>query len=249
MRTDVQPLRLKLIPFGSSILRPPEKKSIFTEFDTSKAMAWRDKNVQSAWWLAKTPLDGTAVISEWCLQREIIWMLQMQPLDEIESERLKKFSKFFTLDTTTDEFTVNTNATLSSTMVESLQPILTEFTVVATKLYRLRKFFSSVFEPPVVNSFLETVQVAPHSIQNYANGLKDFLRVVNKAIIDLETEIIKQNLTETHTIIYLHNQLLIHLRQVHILYDIHTKVYIDFKTNEGERRRIFHTFLFEKKYQ
>lgn len=247
MRSDVRPLRLKLIPFASSILRPPEKKSIFTNFDTSKATAWREKNVQSAWWLAQTPVDGTAVISEWCLQREIIWMLQMQPLDDIESERLKKFSKFFTLDTTTDEFVVNTNATLSSTMVESLQPILTEFALVATKLYRFRKFFKTVSEPPVVSSFLESVQIAPHSIQNYANGLKDFLRVVNKAIIDLEIEILKQDLTQTHTIIYLHNQLSTHFQRVHTLYDIHTNVYIDFKTNEGKQNEIFYNqirFLF-----
>lgn len=167
----------------------------------------------------------------------------MQPLDDIESERLKKFSKFFNLNTTSDEFTINSNVTLSSTMADSLQPILTEFSAVATKLYRFRKFFKTVFQPPGVNSFLESVQIAPHSIQNYANGLMDFLRVVNKAIVDLEIEIIKQDLTQTHTIIYLHNQLWIHFQRVNTLYDIHTKAYIDFKTNEGKGQS---TFFFVK---
>ncbi|XP_031634279.1 gamma-tubulin complex component 5-like isoform X2 [Contarinia nasturtii] len=233
LRTDVKPLRLTLQPFARDILRPPEKRSIFTEFDASKSEAWRIKNVQNPWWQSEAPANSTSVLSEWCLQREIIWMLQMQPLDDIDVERLKKFSKFFTLDTTTDEFSVNTNVTLNSTSVDGLQQILTTFALVSTKLYRFRKFFKIVFEPPVVNSFLESAQTAPHTIQNYATGLKDFLRIVNEAIFDLEAQLIEQDLTETHTIIYLHNQLLLHFRKVHILYDIHMKVYIDFKINEG----------------
>lgn len=234
MKTETRPLRLKLVPFGRDALRPPEKKPIFTEFDSSKAMAWREKNVQNAWWNTSDG-DEVNVLSEWCLLREIAWTLQLQPLDnERDTETLKKFSKFFSINLSTDEITVNTNVSLANMPVGSLQTILSEFAQVSTELYRFRKFFANVFHTPAVNSFLESVQMAPYSIQCYANGLKDFLRIVSKAICDFEMELIGQDLTKTYTVIYLYNELLPHFRKVRILYDIHTKVYIDFKTNAGK---------------
>lgn len=227
------PLRLKLIPFGRDVLKPPEKKPIFTEFDGSKAAAWRESNVQNAWWLQSSP-NAVAVVSEWCLLREIIWTLQLQPLDsERNDDVLKKFAKFFSINLNADEIVVNSNVSLASSSVESLKSILSEFALVATKLYRFRKFFETVFHPPIVNSFLESAQIAPYSIQCYANGLKDFLRIISETICKLEIELIEQDLTETYSIIYFHNQLLTHFQMVHTLHDIHTKVYIDFKTNEG----------------
>lgn len=229
------PLRLKLIPFAKDALRPPEKRSIFTEFDASKATEWREQNVQEPWWLTSIAPGNVTVISEWCLQREIIWMLQMQPFEaEIGSEQIVKFSKFFSLNMTTDEFIINPDVTLCSTSVDGLKPILTEFANVSTELYRFRKLFQTIFEPPAVNNFLESIQMAPYSIQSYAIGLKDFFRVMEQKICQLEIDLVKQNLTETHTIVHLYNELKIHFRRVHTLYNIHQRVYIDFKTNEGK---------------
>lgn len=229
MKIDARPLRLKLIPCGRGVLKPPEKKPIFIEFDSSKATEWREKNVQHSWWNATNP-----IVSEWCLLREIIWTLQLQPLDsDLSSESVKKYSKFFSINLTADEIVVNSDVSLISTTEESLRPILLEFARIATQLYRFRKFFASVFHPPAVNSFLESAQIAPYSIQCYATGLKDFLQVISKIICDLEIELIEQDLTKTHTIVYLYIKLLPHFRKIDILYDIHNKVYIDFKTNAG----------------
>lgn len=236
--SDHRPLRLKLIPTAKEVLRPPEKKSIFTEFDSSKAFEWRDKSVQPAWWLESTPNENVTVLSEWCLLREIIWVLFLEPFDtESDADGLQKLSKSFSLKSDTDEIVANPNITLSSTSVNGLNSILTVFARVATKLYRIQKFLRDVFERPEANTFLDTVQSAPNSIQSYANGLKDYLRIISRAICDLEIEIVEQDLTKTHTIVYLYNQLYPHFRTVDILYDIHCDVYIDFKTNAGKKNR------------
>lgn len=230
----MRPLRLKLIPFAKEALCPPEKKSIFTEFDASKAKEWRDQNVQPAWWIENPSNENVSVLSEWCLLREIIWVLFLEPFDtETDAQAMHKLSKSFALKFDTDEIVPNGNVTLSSTSVNGLNAMLMEFSRIATKLYRLRKFFQSVFRRPMANNFLETVQSAPHSIESYANGVQDFLRIVSQAICDLEIEIVQQDLTKTHTIVYLHNQLWPHFRTIDILYDLHTDVYIDFRTNAG----------------
>lgn len=239
MRSDALPLRLKLIPYAKDILRPPEKRSIITDFDATKYAAWRDEFVQRAWWLEKTPQNGVTILSEWCLLREVIWMLQMQPLNtEIETESLKKFSKFFSLKTATDEFVVNPNVTLNTTSSEGLKSVLSEFASVSTMLYHFRKFFRTIFETPAVNSFIESVQRPPYSIQNYATGIKDFLLVVEYKLCELEIEIVEQDSSHVHTIIYLHNQMMFHFRKVKTLYDIHQRVYIDLRTNESKKRAI-----------
>lgn len=232
MEIDARPLRLKLIPCGRGVLKPPEKKPIFTEFDCSKATAWREKNVQHSWW---SSTNEHTIVSEWCLLREIIWTLQLQPLDsDLSSESVKKYSKFFSINLTADEIVVNSDVSLTSTTEESLRSMLTEFARIATQLYRFRKFFASVFHPPAVNSFLESAQIAPYSIQCYATGLNDFLEIIAKTICDLEIELIEQDLTKTHTIVYLYITLLPHFRKIDMLYDIHNRVYIDFKTNAGK---------------
>lgn len=231
-----RPLKLKLIPFGKGVLKPPEKKPILLEFDGSKAIDWQQNNVQRPWWHASNRC-GVTILSEWCLLREIIWTLQLNPIENsacIENTpQPENFARFFSLNTTSNEINVNLDVSLTNITAESLQSILSEFASVATKLYRFRKFFAAVFQPPTVNRFLESVQLAPHSIQCYANGLGDFFQIISKAICDLEIDLIQQDFTETYTVIYVFNRLLPHFRMINILYDIHQNVYIDFKTNSG----------------
>lgn len=232
-----RPLKLKLIPLGKGVLKPPEKKTILLEFDGSKATEWQQKNVQKPWWCAPNRCAVT-VLSEWCLLREIIWALQLNPIEneqasDANTSQPEKFAKFFSLETTSNEIVVNSDVSLTNMPAESLYSILSEFAAMATKLYRFRQFFAAVFQPPTVNQFLESVQLAPHSIQCYANGLDDFFQIVSKAICDLEIELIQQDFTETYTVIYLYNRLLPQFRIINTLYDIHQNVYIDFKTNAG----------------
>lgn len=232
-----KPFKLKLIPFGKGILKPPEKKPILVEFDGSTAMDWQQKNVQKSWWRASNQC-GVTILSEWCLLREIIWTLQLNPVEHSASignvPQPEKFSRFFSLNTMSNEVIVNSDVSLTNMSVESLRTILFQFASAATILYRFRMFFAAVFQPPTVNQFLESVQLAPHSIQCYAHGIDDFLQIISKTICDLEIELIQQDFTETYTVIYLYNQLLPHFRMINILYDIHQNVYIDFKTNAGK---------------
>lgn len=229
------PLKLKLIPSGKGILKPPEKKSILKEFDTSKAIEWQRKYVQKPWWRAP---NRVTILSEWCLLREIIWTLQLNPIEinqSVDANMLQpeEFARFFSLKTTSNEISVNLDASLANLSAECLQSTLSDFASFATKLYRFRQFFAAVFQPPTINQFLESVQLAPNSIQCYANGLDDFLQIVSKAICDAEIELIQQDFNETYTVIYLYNRLLPHFRMINTLYDIHQNVYIDFKTNSG----------------
>lgn len=232
-----RPLKLKLIPIGKGVLKPPEKKPILMEFDGSKAIEWQQNNVQKPWWRAPNRCAVT-ILSEWCLLREIIWALQLNPIEidrtsDANTSQPEKFARFFSLKTASNEIMVNLDVSLTNMSAESLQSILSEFASMATKLYRFRQFFAAVFQPPTVNQFLESVQLAPHSVQCYANGLDDFFQIISKAICDLEVELIQQDFTETYTVIYLYNRLLPHFRMVDTLYDIHQNVYIDFKTNAG----------------
>lgn len=230
---NIEPLRLKLNPYKMGQLKPPQKKAILLEFDGSSAIKWQQKNVQKPWWHTSNRC-GVNILSEWCLLREIIWNLQLNPIEN--ATQSEKFSRFFTLDSASNEILVNSDISLTNMTVESLQSMLSKFASAATKLYRFRTFFAAVFQPPTVNRFLETVQFAPHSIQCYANGLNDFLQVIMKAVCDLETELIQQDFTKTYTVIYLHNKLLPHFRIIDTLYDIHQNVTIDFKTNAGIKK-------------
>lgn len=210
------------------------------EFDSSKAIEWQQNNVQKPWWRAPNRCSVT-ILSEWCLLREIIWALQLNPIENgqtstANTSQPEKFARFFSLNSTTNEINVNLDVSLTNMSAENLQSILLEFAAVATKLYRFRQFFAAVFQPPTVNQFLESVQLAPHSVQCYANGLDDFFRIISTAICDLEIELIQQDFNETYTVIYLYNRLLPHFRMINILYDIHQNVYIDFKTNAGTQQ-------------
>lgn len=235
-----RPLKLKRIPFGRGALKPPEKKPILMEFDGSKAIEWQQNNVQKPWWRAPNRCTVTTILSEWCLLREIIWTLQLNPIEDNQASvasvpaQPEKIARFFSLNAQSNEINVNLDVSLTNMSAESLQSILSEFAAAATKLYRFRQFFAAVFQPPSVNQFLESVQLAPHSIQCYANGLDDFFQIISTAICDLEIELIQQNFTETYTVIYLYNRLLPHFRMINMLYDIHQNVYIDFKTNAGK---------------
>lgn len=232
-----EPLKLKLISCGKNLLKPPEKKTLLIEFDGAAAIEWQQKHVQKPWWHGPNRYE-VIILTEWCLLREIIWTLQINPIEHHASienaSHLEKFSRFFSLNTTSNEIMVNSDVSLTNMPVESLQLILFDFAAVATKLYRLRQFHVAVFQPPTVNRFLESAQFAPHSIQCYAHAIDDFLHIISNVVTDLEVELIQQDFTETYTVIYLHNRLLPHFRMINILYDIHQNVYIDFKTNAGK---------------
>lgn len=237
-------------------LKPPQKMKPFKEFDASKALEWKEQNTQPSWWLNETNRakvdskypaakmcelfqigEKVSTLSEWCLMREILWMLQLEPhAYAIDSDSsIEKYSMFFSLNNETDEITANPNISLASVTVEGIKSILDEFAEVMTMLYRFRKIFSIVFQHlEGANCFIETkICTPPYTIQCYANGLKEFLNVIADAIIKLEMEIIEQDPMEIRTIVYVYNELLPQFRLVKTLHDIHTKVYIDFKSNAG----------------
>lgn len=244
MSFNKAPISLKLIRTNSS-LRPPQKLQFYTAFDSKKAPEWKEKNTQSSWWLNKNDRiarpgvrtdESVPTLSEWCLMREIIWMLKLEPHhDPSNSTSSNEFSKFFTLNTETDNITVNRDISLVNVSIDGIQTILNEFAEAMTISYSFRKFFENIFQHTNAVSFFEsTVYVPPYTIQCYANGLKEFLNVVAESITKLETELIEQDPMEIRTIIYMYNELLPYFRLLRKLFDIHQKVFIDFKTTPGQ---------------
>lgn len=266
--------RLKLNPPVPSHLKPPQKPLSYIDFDYSKSAEWREKNIQSSYWLKKTTqvnvksdyqtaadacqmyqkslasagggimkVDTVSTLPEWCLLREIIWMLQLEPQESLsEPIKVDKCSKFFAIDCDAAKIVVNRNVSLASVTIYGMQTILHEFAEIMTILYRFRKFFQSIFHPNVTepdeNGESDNTLV-PHTLECYANGLKDFLRTLSQRLTKIEARIIQQDPMEIETIIKLYNELLPDFRMVQELYDIHTKVYVDFKANAGKLQKWF----------
>lgn len=248
------PIHLRLIRSDNK-LQPPRKTKSYTEFDASKAIEWKTENTQPAWWLNdinKVKIDSeypgakmcelfrtndsVSTLSEWCLLREILWMLQVEPEQhEPDQSANRSLSKFFTLNVETNEIFVNDNISIPSVTVDNIRPILNEFAEIMTIIYRFKKFNEIIFQHTGVTSIpIETsIGAPPYTIQCYAQGLKDFLKVIAEAIIKLEIEIIEQDAMEMRSIVYAYNELLPHFRLLRKLNDIHSKVYIDFKTTQG----------------
>lgn len=237
------------------MLRPPRKPKFYTVFDASKAIEWKTENTQPAWWLNEVNRvkivsdypaakmceifrtnESVSTLSEWCLLREILWMLQLEPEQyEPNTSPNRCLSKFFTLNVETNEIIANENISIPSVTVEGIRPILNEFAEIMTIIYRFKKLNETIFQHVRgASDFIETsICAPPYTIQCYAQGLKDFLSVVAEAIIKLEMELIEQDPMEMRSIVYVYNKLLPYFRLMKKLYDIHSKVYIDFKTNPG----------------
>lgn len=249
-RGEPTQMSLKLIRSNNS-LRPPQKSKYYTEYDPTVALEWKKKHTQPPWWLDKIhnvkissvhPAakiceffrtgEPVTTLSEWCLMREILWMMQLEPN---ESDTSQKFSKFFTLNNDTDEIVVNSNISIPSVTVDGIQTILNEFADAMTILYRFRRFTETIFQhTKAISSFIETsICAPPYTIQCYAHGLKEFLNLIAETITKLEIELIEQDPMEIRTIVGLYNEMLPHFRLLQKLNDIHRKVYIDFKTNAG----------------
>lgn len=253
-QTIEAPTNLRLIR-SDNMLRPPRKTKFYTVFDASKAIEWKAKNTQPPWWLnevnrvkidSEYPAakiceifrtnESVSTLSEWCLIREILWMLQLEPEQyESHAPANRRLSKFFTLNVETNKIIVNENISIASVTVDGIQPILKEFAEIMTICYRFKKLNETIFQHTRATSNLIETNICdpPYTIQCYVQGLKDFLNVVAESIIKLEKELIKQNPMEMQSIVYIYNELLPYFRLMKKLNDIHSKVYIDFETNQG----------------
>lgn len=243
---------LKLL--RSDALNPPQKPLSFIAFDATKSTAWLRSNVQHSWWhpdyqvtvtsefdaantcklyqerivklsggLIRLPTTSTA--SEWCLMREIIWMLQIEPGGTIAG-----ISKFFTIVADRMEIIPNQNVSLASVTTEGIQSILVEFAAHMTILYRFRHFLRSVFGKEFV--FGSGTQPA-HTIECYANAINGFMSSIAELLLATETELIRQDPMVVQSVVKLHNDLQPHIRQMQLLYAIHMRCYLDFRLHSN----------------
>lgn len=231
---------LKLI--RTNEINPPQKPLPFIEFDSSKSADWMRDHVQSSWWLQSdfqtnvssryadaqmcqkyqtaikklsggtVKLPSVSTVSEWCLMREIIWLMQINDVNIS--------AKFFTIDATKSEIVVNPNVSMSSVTLSGIRGILIDFSSFMTKLYRLRQFIHSVF--------CDDIESPPHTIECYASSVQSFLTPLSKYLDDKEKELIEQNPLKVHSIIGLRNELQPYVNMLDHLYDIHVKCYLDF---------------------
>lgn len=230
-------------------LHPPQKPLPFAEFDSTKSDGWLQENVQHSWWqrpdwqatvdsdydearmcqkyhdavkkysggVIKLPTVST--VPEWCLLREIIWMLR------ISDAEIK--AKFFSVDAMKSEISANPNVSIASVTTQGIRGTLQEFASKMTKLFRLRQFMRSVFVLEA-NSPLP-----PHTIECYANAMSSFLDTISAFLLRIENELNAQNHFETHSIVKLFTALGPHFILLDHLYTIHTKCYIDFRIVSG----------------
>lgn len=240
---------LKLL--RSDALNPPQKPLPFIAFDSTKSTAWLRNSVQHSWWrrdyqvivcsdydaantcklhqeritklsggLVKLPAVSTA--SEWCLMREIVWMLQIEPDTSTEG-----VSKFFSVAVDTMEIVINQNVSLASVTVDGMQSILAEFAAHMTILYRFRQFLRSVIGK-------EGCHVpAAHTIECYANAVHGFMASMSVFLLGKENELIRQDPMIVHSVVELYNDMQPHIRRMQQLYAIHARCYLDFRSHSN----------------
>lgn len=259
------PIRLNI---QQNHIKPPRKELFYTEFKSSQHIAWKYEAIQSPWWnidshkvnvnsgYAAANVNclsnetNASTVSEWCLLREILWMLKTSPHSHENQDILietKKTSKFFSINFESNEIVVNPNVTLASVSVIGIHSILCEFAEFMTILYRFRDFFHAVFRHTTETAaFIETsITIPPLSLQYYANGLKEFESIVANAVSAIEIDLIQQNPTKIFTVAWLYQKLLSHIQLFRVLFSIHSNVYIDFKSNPGNftsKRSSLHSF-------
>lgn len=244
---------LKLL--RSDALNPPQKPLPSIAFDSTKSTVWLRDNVQHSWWhrdyqvpvcsdfdaantcklhqeritklsggLVKLPAASTA--SEWCLMREIIWMLQIEP--DTSAAGISKFFSITTGDKT--KIVPNQNVSLASVTVDGIQSILAEFAAHMTILYHFRQFLRCVFGGGNKGG---SQAPAAHTIECYANAVQGFMASMSTFLLAKETELIQQDPMVVHSVVKLLNDLRPHARQMQQLYAIHVQCYLDFRTHSN----------------
>lgn len=243
---------LKLMRSGA--LNPPQKPLPFIVFDSTKSTAWLRKHVQPMWWhrdyrvsicsdfdaantcklyqehitklsggLVKLPATSTA--SEWCLMREIIWMIQIEP-----DTNAVGISKFFSVITDKMEIIPNQNVSLASVTVDGIQSLLNDFAAYMTILLRFREFLRSVFDR---KHEMGLHTPAAHTIECYANAIQEFMVSMSTFLLTKETELIQQDPMKVNSVVKLFNDLQPHIRRMQQLYAIHVRCYLDFRSHSN----------------
>lgn len=252
-------------------LKLNRKLMVLVKFDPSKSEKCLTDNMQHSWWLTESHASlntkfkvgvtcemyrkllieksigvnppPVCTISEWCLMREIVWMLQIEPEMNIttatKSKKKQMSPKCFTIDAERSEITLKPNVSLASVTVEGIQLILCEFATNMTILYRFRQFFKPIFQPNdnnknnAISENEKCSEPPPHSIVCYAYGLKEFIHAITCVLVNKELELIKQNPIQILSIVKLYNDLLPHFRQLQQLNDIHCSCYLDLSNCDG----------------
>lgn len=246
-------------------LEPPQKPLPFIEYDSSKSVEWLHSHVQHSWWNNESQAEVGSVlieantcerfqkhlkmlsgglmsrnmvstVSEWCMLREIIWMLQLEPQsnlnDDTKATKIEQCSKFFSIDHQTSTIIVNKNVSLASVTLDGIKAILTDLAENMTILYRFRQLYQSVTNP-VSSAQTEdaTIVRSPHSIECYVSGLREFIEIISYPIANAEVELMKQDPMELNTVVKFYHEMEPHFRLLKQLYSIHKRSYLDFKSN------------------
>lgn len=250
-------------------IQPPQKPLTYIEFDTSNSLEFLRTNIQPAWWSTEyqmpvtsaldqanfcqfyrkqlTTLSGgllksppVTIVSEWCLMREIIWMLLCEPAAVVcetsvsaktntttSQPHIIKLSAFFSLNISSQEITVNRHVSLSSVTDEGIQNLLMVFAKYMTYLYRFRVFFASVF------NLSNRIGAPPYSVECYAIALREFTESITEFLLKKESELIENDPMTDLSIVRLYNELNEHFRLLNYLYDLHKSCYLDYNCYSG----------------
>lgn len=216
-------------------IQPPETQAPYVKL----ANIYNFGHIQKSWWLdneCSTPAtcetrtteeDKTPIYSEWAVMREILWMFKHSP--SYDTDTPVKFV-FFVNDPKSETVSINVDTTSKFTSVVGVNSVLNEFAEIFTMLYKLRSLRIRIFKhsKEVIGEMM-----SPITVQYYSNALKDFERSINDVVVTLEKQLIEQSPFEQFTLMWLYQQLLPQMQFFTQLFNIHTKVYVDYTTNAG----------------
>ncbi|XP_013099773.2 gamma-tubulin complex component 5 [Stomoxys calcitrans] len=229
-------------PSVLSALKPPQKSVPYTLFDTSKPEKRLCETIQHSWWntdkdihlnavvesdhiMANFSLDYSRYLSdtsnnlirfeepktiaEQHLLREILWMFQ-RPTNcavfQLEGEQLK----------------IRPNVTIPSCGVNALQSYLEDQYMPYIKMMNvLRQFHRAIY------SYEDSLP--PRTLECYAANIHLHLSPVWHSILEFERRLINPKDFEINTLITMRSYLDEALRQLESLYEIHEKVFLDWR--------------------
>lgn len=259
-----------------SELQPPQRYLPFITFDGSNSLEWLRANVQHSWWqdshyqepvvsqfesahynrihyerILKTTniaIPPASITNEWCLLREVFWMLLTEPPTRhddsaIGLEPKGNNFKYFHLDVDKKEITVKQNVSLASVTTEGTQDALLELTEYMTMFYRLRHFIRTILCPNMYCSSSTSFTYAPNTIQTYAIALESLLHPLVNVILEKEQEIVRNEPFEKYTLIRFYCEMKLKFARLEYLYEIHSKCYIDYSMYPRKCLQLQRNFL------
>lgn len=235
---QITKLEVKLLPFLPA-LKPPKKLNHYQLHNGLQSAQWLTENIQSPWWISSNccyKITSThpsasfchiwnkdknnrnayrnqiiSTTSEYCLQREIIWMF-FKPIT----------NKYFKVIGHNQRITINTDniCSINSVSLDGLRFFIEKFCDPMSQLMNIEQFCEKI------NNSFET---ATKTITCFAYNLQKCAEPIYSFLLAYERDLIEQQLIQTKpmTVLKLYNEMKSYFQLINDLHTIYINCILD----------------------